>query len=391
MASRDVLNLDHAATSVFKPVCVAERLARYFSEGAVSAGRSGSERSQQIGREMASARAAAARLLGATRPEQVVFTSGGTAGLNLVLLGWLEPGDHVVITALEHNSVLRPLEWLKHTRGISVTQVAPENNGIVAVASIEQAIQPQTRLICCVQASNVLGTLQPISEICELARQRGVATLIDAAQTAGHVPLDVQALGCDFLVTPAHKGLLAPLGTGLLYVAPGREQHLQPLTFGGTGTLSEQAVQPTEMPSRFESGSPNVPGILGLAAALTVVTPAFVQTEHQRLQELTGLFLDQLQGIPGLTVYAAEVPAAQRVGVCSVNIAGYDPRIVETILDTHYGIEVRSGFHCAPQTHAWLGTIPHGGTVRLSWGYGTTGADLERAAMALREIAGSLP
>ena len=389
MTERSVLNLDHAATSALKPAVVGERLTRYFQEGALSAGRSGSQRSQQMSREIASARAALARLLGAARPEQLVFTSGGTEGLNLVLQRWLKPGDHVVITALEHNSVLRPLTWLQQTLGVSVTQVEPESHGCVDVAAVAAAIQSETRLICCVHASNVLGTLQPVAEICELARKQGVATLIDAAQTAGHVPIDVQAWGCDFLVTPAHKGLLGPLGTGVAYLAEGREELLPPLLLGGTGTFSEQALQPLDMPGRYESGSPNVPGLLGLAAALTVVTPEFVRAEQQRQHALTTHFLERLSSISGLTVYAAEAPREQRVGVVSLNIAGYDPRIVETILDAHYGIEVRSGFHCAPQAHAWLGTAAIGGTVRCSWGYGTTPADLERAATALQEIAAS--
>jgi len=378
--------LDHAATSAPKPPAVAERLHRYFAEEGLSAGRGSYRRSEQIGREIAAARGAIASLIGAEAPQRIIFTSGGTESLNLVILGLLRPGDHVIATELEHNSVLRPLAWLQQERGVEVTHVTPDANGQIAPATVEAAIRPETRLICCVQASNVIGTRQPVAEIGKIARERGVLTLIDAAQTLGHLPIDVGELGCDFLAAPGHKGLLGPLGTGILYIAPGLEKQLQPLVYGGTGTQSELAEQPAELPGKFESGSLNVPGLLGLAAALETVTPEFVSAEAERQQGLTTRLVEKLAAISGVTIHLANAPSENRIGVVSLSVGDQDPRIVETILDSSFGIEVRSGFHCAPLAHAWLGTKEVGGTVRLSLGHSTTAEHIDAAVEAIRQL-----
>lgn len=383
--------LDHAATSSPKPPAVAERVRRYLAEDSLSAGRGSYRRAEQIAREILATRTALARLLGAESAERIVFTGGGTEALNLVLQGLLQPGQHVVATELEHNSVLRPLAWLRKQRGISVTYIPPDDQGRVDPQAMTNAFRPETRLVCCLHASNVTGALQPVTEICQRARAAGVLSLVDAAQTVGHWPVDVQEMGCDFLATPAHKGLLGPLGVGVLYVATGREGELAPLILGGTGTRSEQEEPPTEMPARYEAGSLNVPGLLGLGAALKTVTPEFVQQEAERQQELTQSLLARLRDIPGLVLHADEIPPAERIGVISLSLPGQDPRVLENILDAHFQVETRGGLHCAPRTHAWLGTAPQGGTLRLSLGHSTTPAHLDHVTHALQQLASQLP
>lgn len=380
------LYLDHAATSCPKPAAVGERLGRYFAEASLSAGRGSYRRAELLGREISAARAALATILGAESPDRVVFTGGGTEALNLAIRGLLRPGDHVIASVLEHNSVLRPLAWLKQQLPISVSYVSPEPAGRISAAGVLRELRPETRLICCLHASNVTGGVQPVEEICQVARERGVLTLIDAAQTVGHLPLDVRAMGCDLLAAPAHKGLLAPLGVGFLYLAKGLEQRLEPLILGGTGTQSERETPPADMPGRYEAGSLNVPGLLGLAAALETVSPDYILRESLRQRELTSSLITELQAIPGLVVHQANLPADERIGVISLSLGDQDPRIVETILDSHFGIEVRSGLHCAPRAHGWLGTLEQGGTVRLSLGHTTSAADVARAVRAFREL-----
>ncbi len=382
--------LDHAATSSPKPTQVAERVSRYFREEGLSAGRGSYARAEKIGREISVARAALSVLLGAESPERIALTHSGTESLNLAIQGIMRPGDHVVTSVLEHNSVLRPLASLVERGMIDVSYVEPNDAGVIEPEAIHNAMRPETKLVAIVHVSNVLGTIQPVQEICELARQQGAFSLIDASQSVGHLPVNVKQIGCDLLAAPAHKGLLAPLGTGFLYVRSGIEKELQPLLFGGTGTKSESPMQPDELPERYESGSLNVPGLLGLAASLEVVTPEFVEQESNRQAELTTQLLEGLRDIPGIKIYPESTPLEKRIGVVSLSVGENDPRIIGTILDEHFQIEVRTGFHCAPKTHDWLETTSLGGTVRLSIGHSTTKAEIGIAIDALKSISESL-
>ncbi|MBL4884412.1 MAG: aminotransferase class V-fold PLP-dependent enzyme [Planctomycetaceae bacterium] len=388
MTSR--IYLDHAATSAPKPAQVAQRLSRYFLEEGFTAGRGSYARAAEMEREVSVARAALAVLLGAESPVQILFTHSGTESLNLAIQGILGPGDHVVTTILEHNSVLRPLAALSNRGQIDVSYVEPNAAGVIDPQEISRAMRSETKLVCVVHISNVLGTIQPVQEICELAREHGAYSLIDASQSVGHLPIDVKEMGCDLLAAPAHKGLLAPLGTGILYVKPGIENELQPLLFGGTGTKSESPMQPDELPSRYESGSLNVPGIIGLAAALEVVTPEFVVQESARQAKLTEQLIEGLSKIPGLKMYPFNASPTAQAGVVSLSIAQHDPRVIGTILDEHFQIEVRTGFHCAPKTHDWLKTAPLGGTVRISIGHTTTEQNIKTTIAALQEISVSM-
>jgi selenocysteine lyase/cysteine desulfurase len=273
---------------------------------------------------------------------------------------------------------------------IDVSCVEPNDAGLIEPEAIQNAMRPETKLVAIVHISNVLGTIQPVQEICELARQQGAFSLVDASQSVGHLPVNVKQIGCDLLAAPAHKGLLAPLGTGFLYVRSGMEKELQPLLFGGTGTKSESPRQPVELPERYESGSLNVPGLLGLAAALEIVTPEFVEQESSRQAELTTQLLEGLREIPGVRIYPELAPLENRIGVVSLSVGDHDPRVIGTILDEHFQIETRTGFHCAPKTHDWLKTTSLGGTVRLSVGHSSTEAEIGSVIDALKNIGESL-
>jgi selenocysteine lyase/cysteine desulfurase len=262
------------------------------------------------------------------------------------LHGLLRPGDHVVTSVCEHNSVLRPLRFLAE-RGVTTTYVPCDGQGYVDPDSVRQAISSKTRLIALVHASNVTGAIQPVEAVGRIAGDHGVLFLVDAAQSLGYVPIDVAAMGCQLLAAPGHKGLLGPLGMGVLYLAPGIEQHLAPLRQGGTGTRSDEDRQPETVPDRYESGNLNVPGIVGLEAGASHVT----QVSPQRIQAhggaLTKRLLTGLARLPGVWLYGPR-SADNRVGVVSLNIAGYDPQELAALLDAQWSIQTRAGLHCAP-------------------------------------------
>ncbi|HBN75592.1 MAG TPA: hypothetical protein DD473_07205 [Planctomycetaceae bacterium] len=380
--------LDHAATSAPKPERVARRVHDYLLYEGISAGRGGYERAMQVGREIENGRARLANLLNAESASRIVFTGGGTEALNLALLGFLGEGDHVVVSTLEHNSVLRPLNMLETKRGVRLSYVHPDEQGIVAAEKLMAACRPETKLICCLHASNVTGIIQPIEELCRLARRHNVSTLIDAAQTVGHLPIDLQKIDCDFLAAPCHKGLQTPLGTGFLYLRPGMEQHVLPLQFGGTGTQSELATQPVELPVRYESGSLAVPALLGLSAALSEISNETIREEFEKRKRLSIKCLQELAEIESVIIYPQSYSEDNRIDVISFNLRNQDPRIVGTILDQHFQIEVRTGFHCAPLVHEDLGTTELGGTIRVSPGSTTTEEEIETFLGAIRQIAG---
>jgi selenocysteine lyase/cysteine desulfurase len=242
-------------------------------------------------------------------------------------------------------------------------------------------------LVALTHASNVTGTIQPVAEIAEIVRKSPALFLIDAAQTAGHVPIDVTGWGVDLLATSGHKGLGGPLGTGMLFIRPGLERELVPLRFGGTGSHSECDEQPYELPDRYESGNHNAPGLVGLDAALEQVAMLDLAEQRVHEQRLTGLLIDELRSIPGVTVHVPG-PLERQLGVVSISVHGFEPQIRATLLDQEFGVQTRAGLHCAPRAHAWLGTLKTGGTVRFSLGYATTEAEILAAAEAMRMILG---
>jgi selenocysteine lyase/cysteine desulfurase len=291
----------------------------------------------------------------------------------------------VISSVVEHNSVLRPLRYLEQHRDVQVTLVPCDGQGFVDPDQIRAAIRPQTRLIALVHASNVTGAVQPVEEVGRLAAQHGLRFLLDAAQTVGHLPLDVRRLGAHLVAAPGHKGLLGPLGVGFLYVAPGLEQELQPLRQGGTGTQSELDEQPASLPDRFEAGNHNVPGIAGLGAGLAYLSERGIDAVRRHDRQLLERLLEGLSQLPGVQVYGPR-DLDRRLGVVSITVSGADPQELGLLLDTSYRIQVRSGLHCAPRLHRALGTADRGGTLRFSLGPFNTPEHIDATLQSLAEI-----
>ena len=383
--------MDHAATSFPKPREVIDAMVRYQTELGASPGRGAYAEARASAAAMQACRERINTLLNGTSPDHVVFTLNTSDALNLAIRGLVRPGDHVVTTWLDHNSVLRPLNELEARGEITQTRVRCDpTTGLVDPADVRAALRPDTRLITCVHGSNVTGTLQPVRAIGAVARERAVPLLVDAAQTAGHVPIDVQADGIDLLAAPGHKGLLGPLGTGFLYIRPGLEKMMRTVREGGTGSRSELDVQPDFMPDRFEPGSHNAPGILGLSEGVKYILERGVETLWAHEQTLIRAMLGGLEHAgSGLTLYGPP-GLVDRCAVFSVRVAGIDnPLDLSERLERGYGLLTRSGIHCAPLAHRTIGTHAAGGTTRLSFGPFTTVQDVNHACDALVQIAES--
>ncbi|MEX1096960.1 MAG: aminotransferase class V-fold PLP-dependent enzyme [Planctomycetales bacterium] len=379
--------LDNAATSFPKPEGVYAAMDRYNRELGAAVGRSAYRAALDVQRTVDACRRRAAELFNAESPERIVFAFNGTDALNIALHGLLDAGDHVVTSAIEHNSVLRPLRELNRRRGVEVTHVAADRAGRVEPADIRAALHPNTKLVALIHASNVTGTIQPIAEAGEIAHAAGALFLVDAAQSAGHLPIDLRKLPVDLLACPGHKGLLGPLGTGILYIRPGVEERLASFRQGGTGTKSEDDRQPELLPDKYESGNHNAPGLFGLEAALAFLQEKSIAVLRAHEQELTARLLAGLAGLKGVEVPGPSA-AAERVGVVSLSVPGFEPQVLAGVLDGNFGIETRAGLHCAPGAHRAIGTFEAGGTVRFSPGPFSTPADIDAAIAALREVCG---
>ena len=374
--------LDHAATSHPKPPEVWEAVLRVGRDLGGPAGRSAYAEAGEIDRSIERARGALARLLGGT-PDRVAFTLNATDALNIALKGLLRTGDHVVTTDLEHNSVARPLRALEAERRIEVSRVRAAGDGTVDPGDIRRAIGPRTRLVAILHASNVSGARIPIPEIGRAARERGVLLLVDAAQTAGAFPIDLRRDLIDVLAVPGHKALLGPSGTGALLLGEGVE--VPALREGGTGTHSESTEHPREYPQRLEAGSPNAPGIAGLAAGVEHLLERGVESVRAHLAALGRRLEEGLDGLPGLAWYGPR-RSADREPIYPVNLDGYRPADLAAALESGFRVQARAGLHCAPGAHRALGTFPEG-ACRLSLGASSSMEDVDAALAALRELA----
>ncbi|MEW6197729.1 MAG: aminotransferase class V-fold PLP-dependent enzyme [Planctomycetota bacterium] len=378
---------DNAATSYPKPSTVLRAIVDYAETVHASAGRGAYREAVESERILRECRFRVGRLFRCGPDYQVVFAFNGTDAINLALKGALRPGDHAVTTCLDHNSVLRPLSALQEQIGVTWTAVeADPATTRIDPARLAAAIRPDTRLVVVNHASNVTGVLQPLEDIAAVCHEKGVLLLVDAAQSAGHVPIDFGATPIDFLACPGHKGLLGPLGTGVLLIRAGAERHLRTVREGGTGSASESPHQPENLPDRFEAGSHNAPGIAGLLAAVRWINEQGVETLRRHEQMLCQEMADRLDRVPGLRWYGPR-DVTQRVGVFSVRIAGLQPADLSAILEARYQILTRSGLHCAPFAHRTIGTLDCGGTTRLSLGPFLTREDIILVAEALAEIA----
>ncbi len=379
--------LDNAATSFPKPDCVCDAVDAWMRGGAGSLGRGNHRGTDSAAQTVERCRVTLARLLGVSSPSQVVFTLNCTDSLNTVFRGFLNSGDRVIASTLDHNSVLRPLEAMQESSGISYRLIDFDPaTGLIDVDKFTNELKVSAvRLVVLTHASNVTGRIQPIDELISIARKAGAAVLLDAAQTAGHVPLSMSELNVDFLVAAGHKGLLGPLGTGILCLRKATEHQLRPLRFGGTGTASESLAQPDTMPDRFESGNPNLPGIAGLAAAADWILEQSVHSVHSKIERLTDRLTLGLRQISQVQILSA--PSTDNAGIVTFSIGHQDPRDVAMILDQSFDIQCRAGLHCAPLAHQTLGTLAQGGAVRFSPGVFTTEEEIDAAVQAVDAIA----
>lgn len=375
--------LDNAATSWPKAPCVIRAMEDYLSHGGGSPGRAAHGKSLDSARMVYNVRDLLSSMFNATATDRVVFTKNATEALNLILFGFLNTGDHVVTSSMEHNAVMRPLRQLE-TCGVKLSVVRCDRQGNLNPDEVKKALNPETRLIMVAHASNVSGTIQPIEEIGAVAKGAGVRFAVDAAQTAGVCPINTQSAGIDFLAFTGHKSLGGPQGTGGLILGP--EVDLRPLIFGGTGSASESELQPIFLPDKLESGTLNAIGLAGLGAALGDLLTFGVENALPHERRLMKLFREGLRELPGIEVYGPEQPD-QSVGVLSLNVAAVPCADVGVRLEREFGILTRTGLHCAPAAHHSLGTFGRG-TVRFSVSRFSTEADILAALEALTQIAG---
>ncbi|MGD9644704.1 MAG: aminotransferase class V-fold PLP-dependent enzyme [Pirellulales bacterium] len=385
MPQRQRIYLDNAATSWPKPEAVYLAVDRYQREIGAPAGRGAYAEALEVERRLAALRTAIARLIGAAHARQIVFTPNCTAALNLAIHGLLRRGDRVVTTQVEHNSVLRPLGQLADEGLIEVERVGCDAAGVVDPAEVARALERPARLVVVSHASNVTGAIQPVAEIARLAHQRGALVLVDAAQTAGHLPIDVGQLGADLLAAAGHKGLLGPLGTGFLYIAPGLEADMRSLQQGGTGTASFQDRQPETLPDKYESGNLNVPGLIGLLAGLEYIAQRGVAQIAAHERALIAGLRAGLADVSSVRLFGP-ASADDTVGVLSIALDDFDPQEAAALLDSDHRIQTRAGLHCAPLVHRALGTLDTGGTLRFSVGPLNTTDQIAAAVEAVREL-----
>lgn len=400
--TRTRLYLDNAATSFPKPPAVATAMARYAEDIGASPGRGAYGESREAGRLLAACRDRICRLLNGAAPERVVFTLNTTDALNLAIRGLVggaqrrRPGRpiHLVTTAMDHNSVLRPFNALAEREADVAWSCVPSDpaTGLVCPLALREAITPETALVAVVHASNVSGTVQPLGELAEVCREAGVPIVVDAAQSVGHLPVDVASLGVDLLAFPGHKGLLGPLGTGGLYIAPGMEERLETVREGGTGSVSEADTQPDWLPDKYEPGSHNTIGLVGLSEGVAYLLEQGVDRVREHELGLIERTLERLG--PGSALHEAglrilgPLEPSDRVGVFSMVHDRLPPASLAEGLERRFGILTRAGVHCAPRAHGSFGTVRDGGALRISYGPFNGAEDVERLAEGLEALCG---
>jgi len=375
-----MIYLDNAATTMYKPQVVVDAVVKAMTSMG-NAGRGANEASLSASRIIFDTRDRLCKLFNGTNPKQIVFTNNSTESLNIAIKGILNPGDHVITTMLEHNSVLRPLYEMKE-KGVELTIVKSNEMGTLDIADIEAAIKDNTKMIVCTNGSNLTGNYVDVESIGKLAKERGVLFVVDASQTAGVFPIDVQKMNIDVLCFTGHKGLLGPQGTGGMYVREGLA--IRPLKVGGSGIKTYSKTHPEEMPTALEAGTLNGHGIAGLHAALGYLEEEGIDNIRAREQELMWKFYEAVKEIPNVKVYG-DFSTKNRCAVVTLNIGDYDSSEVSDALLMDYNISTRPGGHCAPLMHEALGTVEQG-AVRFSFSHYNTDEDVDTAIRAIREL-----
>lgn len=384
MRRNSLVYLDNAATSWPKPDTVYLEMLRCIKEYGANPGRSGHRMAMRAGEKVYECRENLARLFGVADPLRIVFTSNATEAINLAIKGLLIPGDHVILSSMEHNAVARPLKKLE-TAGVELSIVKADQCGKIDAADIAGRIRENTKLLIVTHASNLTGMVNDLEPLGRLAKEHEIFFMVDAAQTAGNYPVDAGLMNIDLLAFPGHKGLLGPQGTGGLYVRPGL--CLDTLKEGGTGSLSESLLQPDFLPDRYESGTLNTPGIAGLNEGVKFILETGIGNIQNHENRLAGYMLEGLGEIKKVRIYGAG-NHAHRIGVISITIDGKDCQEVCRELDEKYGIAARGGLHCAYLAHETIGT-QNTGTVRFSIGFFNTIKDIDKALTAVQAIARS--
>ena len=376
-----MIYFDNAATTIRKPECVVQAVTEaMWSQG--NSGRGIHSGALSASRIIYDTREALAQLFGAESSERIAFTANSTQALNTAIKGVLKPGNHVITTALEHNSVLRPLYEMEN-RGVELTILPADSHGNICYEDIEKEIKPNTKAIVTTHGSNLTGNLLDISRIGEMANRHGLIYIVDASQTAGVFDIDVQQMHIDILCFTGHKGLLGPQGTGGIYVREGVA--VRPLLSGGSGVQTYLRSHPPQMPTALEAGTLNGHGVAGLGAAVRYLQETGVSAIRAKEQELMWMFYTQVREIPGIRV-CGDFSSRNRCAIVSLNIWDYDSGEVSGALFEQYGIATRPGAHCAPLMHKALGTVEQG-AVRFSFSHYNTIEEIEIAAAALRELA----
>ena len=379
----NTIYLDNAATSFPKPDAVADAMVRYLREVGAPLNRSVYQNAQEAELVTLSLREGLKRFFHfPEKATHVILTPGNTYGLNYLIKGLLHPGDHVIVSAMEHNAVMRPLLQLFD---VSFDRLPADSDGFVDPDDIRKLVRQNTKLILMAHGSNVSGTVQNVSAIGAMAAQYGIPFALDGAQTAGHFPLDLEGLQLSVLSVPGHKGLLGPSGIGALLMTEELAQRLTPLVAGGTGSASDSELLPAYLPDRFESGTLNLPGIYGWEAAMGFVSARGVDALRAHETKLTGRFIEGLRDIQSVRL-CGPTSLENRVDVLSLDFLRKDNAAVAYELEQRFGILTRCGLHCAPAAHRSLGTFPKG-TVRFSLGYANTEADVDAALAAIRALA----
>ncbi|MCF2679746.1 aminotransferase class V-fold PLP-dependent enzyme [Faecalicatena contorta] len=376
-----MIYMDNAATTMHKPQAVIDAVVAAMSSMG-NAGRGANEASLSASRVIYDTREKLCRFFHGTSPRQIVFTNNSTESLNIAIKGLLDPGDHVITTMLEHNSVLRPLYEMEQ-KGVALTIIKSNEKGTFDIRDMEEAIRPETKMIICTNGSNLTGNHIDVKKVGELAHRHGLLFVVDASQTAGVFPIDVQDMQIDVLCFTGHKGMLGPQGIGGMYVREGLQ--IRPLKSGGSGVQTYSKTHPTEMPTALEAGTLNGHGIAGLGAAVSYLMETGIDHIRAREQELMWKFYEGVKDIPGITIYG-DFSIKDRCAIVTLNIGDYDSSEVSDELLTEYSISTRPGGHCAPLMHEALGTVEQG-AVRFSFSHYNTDEEVDIAIQAVRELA----